>query len=156
MYKCKYYKIGELVHPNILKEVSEDILWMMFDDRLLKAADIIREAYGPIFVNDSKLQLFNCGLRELDTKTGAKYSAHKIGRALDLHILSIENKGLSKEDKIKVYNRIRGEILNIDFPNLDLDRSLEYEEYLGCLNFEKDISWLHIDTYNRPSREFNP
>lgn len=45
-YKCKYFKIKELVCPEVLKTVPESTLWMMFDDRLLMCADIIREKCG--------------------------------------------------------------------------------------------------------------
>ena len=96
-YRCKYFKIEELVHPNLLKTIPEDILWSIFDDRLLRVADRYRENYGPIFINGRGL--VDCGLREIDSKTGAKYSAHKFGRALDLHIISIENLNLPKEEE---------------------------------------------------------
>ena len=58
-YRCKYFKIEELVHPNLLKTIPEDILWSMFDDRLLKVADRYRENYGPIFINGRGL--VDCG-----------------------------------------------------------------------------------------------
>ena len=134
-YRCKYFKIEELVHPNLLKTISEDILWSMFDDRLLRVADRYREHYGPIFINGRGL--VDCGLREIDSKTGAKYSAHKFGRALDLHIISIENLNLPKEEKIERYNRVRKEYVYAD------------------INYEDNISWLHIDTYNRANKFFN-
>ena len=44
-YKCKYFKIKELVHPSFLG-TNEVILWRLFDERLLKMADKIREKYG--------------------------------------------------------------------------------------------------------------
>ena len=133
-YRCKYFKIEELVHPNLLKTIPEDILWSMFDDRLLRVADRYRENYGPIFINGRGL--VDCGLREIDSKTGAKYSAHKFGRALDLHIISIENLNLPKEEKIERYNRVRKEYIYAD------------------INYEDNISWLHIDTYNRANKFF--
>lgn len=133
-YRCKYFKIEELVHPNLLKTIPEDILWGMFDDRLLRVADRYRENYGPIFINGRGL--VDCGLREIDSKTGAKYSAHKFGRALDLHIISIENLNLPKEEKIERYNKVRKEYIYAD------------------INYEDNISWLHIDTYNRVNKFF--
>lgn len=151
MYKCKYFKLQELVHPDLLKEIPEKTLWMMFDPRLLKLADKFRELYGPVFINQSSLNLVNCGLRPIDSSVGAKYSSHKYGRALDLHIASIENKGLTKEKKVEEYNKIRTEYLanekNLEGTDLELSE---------CLSFEDNISWLHIDTYNRPNRRFNP
>lgn len=113
---------------------------MMFDDRLLKCADLIREKYGPITVNAGAL--IDCGLRDTNSKTGAKYSAHKLARALDLHICTIDKKGLSQDKKTKEYNKVRQELLK--------------DEKFNCLSFENNITWLHIDTYNRENRLFNP
>lgn len=139
MYKCKYFTIKELVHPSML-DISESILWKLLDDRLLKCADMIREKYGACTVNASGLK--DCGLRDMSA-TGAKYSQHKYGRALDLHIRDIELKYAGKKaEKIKAYNQVRQELLK--------------DPAFDGLSFEKNISWLHIDTGNRESREFNP
>lgn len=141
MYKCKYFSIKELVSPELLKTIPESTLWTMFDDRLLKCADLIREKYGACTVNASGLM--DCGLRDWTSKTGAKYSAHKFGRALDLHIRSIELQYQGKKSaKTAQYNRVREQLLA--------------EDRFDCLNFEDNISWLHIDTYNRTNRTFLP
>jgi hypothetical protein len=137
MYKCKYFTIKELVHPNNLS-IPENILWMLLDERVLRAADKIRELYGPIYINTSNLK--DCGLRDINATTGAKYSQHKFGRALDLHISSIEKQGLTHEQKTKAYNEIRQQLM--------------LNPELKDLNFEIDIYWLHIDTGNRPARTF--
>lgn len=140
MYKCKHFKIQELVHPNLLKTIPEETLWKMFDARLLRAADDFRDKYGSIFINGRGL--VDCGLREMNSSTGALYSPHKLGRALDLHIVSIEDRNLSKEDKINEYNKIRQDCLREDCMS-------------SCISFENNVSWLHIDTYNRAERSFN-
>lgn len=140
-YKCKYFKIKELVNPDLLKKIGEETAWKLFDERLLKAADGIREKFGPCTVNANGLT--DCGLRDINSKTGATYSAHKLGRALDMHIRSIELQySGNKTAKTKEYNKIR-EVIMMD-PRFDV------------LNFEHNINWLHIDTYNRNSRLFNP
>lgn len=140
-YIPKYFQIKELVNPEILKKVPESTLWMLFDDRLLRCADLIREKYGACTVNASGL--VDCGLRDWTSSTGAKYSAHKFGRALDLHIRSIELQFAGdKAGKIKAYNKVREELM--------------HDYHFDCLNFEDNISWLHVDTYNRPNRLFNP
>lgn len=145
-YIPKYFKITELVNPDLLKKYGESKCWLLFDPQLLKAADAIREKYGPCTVNGSGL--VDCGLRNFESKTGAALSAHKFGRALDLHILNIENAAAKNNDlaarnieKITAYNAVRKELLNL--PGFE------------CLNFENNISWLHIDTFNRPARLFN-
>lgn len=140
MYKPKYFTIKELVNPALLKQFTETQLWMFFDPQLLKAADKLRELYGVIYVNYAGLT--DAGARLQDSKTGVQYSAHKMFRALDLHIKSIEDKGLNKPDKTKAYNDVRQELLKM--------------QEFNCLNFEDNISWLHCDTYNRAARTFNP
>lgn len=141
MYKPKYFTIKELVNPEILKNTPESVLWLIFDERLLLCADLIREKTGACTVNASGLT--DCGLRDWTSITGAKYSAHKFGRALDLHIRSIEIEFAgNKAGKIKAYNKVR--------------ETLMADKRFDCLNFENNISWLHIDTFNRPKRLFNP
>lgn len=141
MYKCKFFKIRELVNPEILKQISEYTLWMLFDDRLLRCADLIREKYGACTVNSGTL--VDCGLRQMDSKNGAKMSAHKFARALDLHIVALDKKYAgNKEEKTKAYDAVREELLK--------------DKRFDCLNFEMGITWLHIDTYNRENRVFYP
>lgn len=141
MYKCKYFSIKELVNPDLLKQIGETTAWKLFDERLLRYADVIREKYGACTVNANGL--VDCGLRDPQSATGAKYSMHKIGRALDLHIRSIELKCAgNKPAKIDAYNKVRKQL--IENPNFN------------GLNFENNISWLHIDTGNRDNRLFNP
>ena len=140
MYMPKYFKITELVNPILLNKIGTETAWKLFDEQLLRAADKIREKYGVIFVNKGELK--DCGLRDWTSPTGAKYSAHKFGRALDGHLMAIEKLGLSKIEKTKMYNKIRAELM--------------LDPQFNCLNFEDNVSWLHFDTFNRPKRLFNP
>ena len=146
MYKCRHFVIKELVNPSFLG-VNENVLWRLFDDRLLKSADKIREKYGACTVNADGLT--DCGLRKMDSKTGAVFSAHKFGRALDLHIRSIEQAAAKIKDpverkkfKTKEYNKVRETLMvNHEFDDI---------------SFENNISWLHIERTNRDNRLFNP
>lgn len=145
-YRCRFFTIKELVHPSFLM-TDESILWRMFDARLLKYADKIREKYGACTVNANGLT--DCGLRKMDSATGAKFSSHKFGRALDIHIRSIELKAAEIKDatarkkfKSKEYNKVREELM----VNHEFD----------LLSFENNISWLHISVENRDNRLFNP
>ncbi len=147
MYKCKYFVLKELVAPVLMTKTTEKILWNIFDDRLLRAIDGIREKYGPCTVNANGLT--DCGLRDFTSNTGASFSAHKFGRACDLHIRAIETSAgkikdavARKEYKILEYNRVRQELMK--------------DKAFDVLSFEDNISWLHVDTFNRPSRLFNP
>ena len=144
-YKCKYFKIKELVHPSFLG-TNEVILWRLFDERLLKMADKIREKYGACTVNTPDLQ--NCGLRPMDA-SGAVFSAHKFGCALDLHIRSIEIEAGKIKDpvarkkwKTEAYNKVR--------------ETLMVNHEFDVLCFEANVSWLHIAVQNRKERLFNP
>lgn len=147
MYKCKYFKISELVAPALVKALPENTLWALFDERLLRMADAIREKYGPCTVNGGGLT--DCGLRDPQSATGAKYSMHKIGRALDMHIRSIELQWSgNRSGKAAAYNRVREQLLA--------------DPVFNCLCFEQNskecpngINWLHIDTGNRANRLFN-
>lgn len=146
MYRCKYFVIKELVNPNFLG-LNENILWRLFDDRILKVADKIREKYGACTVNSGSW--VDCGLRKMDSKNGAQYSAHKFGRALDLHIRSIEvaagkiNDPVSRKKwKTNEYNKVRETLMvNHEFDDI---------------SFENNTSWLHIERTNRDNRLFNP
>lgn len=146
-YRCKFFTIKELVNPTLLAKIGEDTAWKMFDPRVLRMADAIRKKYGACTVNADGLT--DCGLRDPQSTTGAKYSMHKIGRALDLHIRSIEVKAAELKDasarkkfKIKEYNKVRETLMvNHEFDDL---------------SFENGISWLHVDTGNRQNRLFNP
>lgn len=144
MYKCKFFKITELVHPSILSKYGEDKCWTFFDDRLLKFIDWLREKYGSIVINSSSAK--NCGARPMESTVGAGMSAHKLFRGFDCHIMSIEKKYLKKADKAKAYSSVRKEIMKEkewDFLNFEITSSNE------------PITWLHVDTYNRKNREFN-
>lgn len=145
-YKCRHFVLKELVNPSFLG-LNESILWRLFDDRLLKGADDIRDIYGAITVNSGSW--IDCGLRTMDSKNGAKWSAHKFGRALDLHIRSIEKAASEIKDaeqrkkfKIKEYNKVREALM--------VNHKFDY------LCFEHNISWLHIAVENRDNRLFNP
>lgn len=152
-YRCKYFTIKELVHPDLLAKVGEDVAWRLLNPVLLKKADALRAKFGAMTINTSSLK--DCGLRDPLSATGAKYSQHKLGNALDGHIVSIERAASEIKDpverkkfKSKEYNRIRQQIM--------LDPEFD------CLSFEyksKDcpdgITWLHFECSNRENRIFN-
>ena len=144
MYKCKYFKISELVHPDLLKQHGEDRCWLFFDERLLRFIDWAREKWGAILINGSGLK--DCGARKIESNTGAGMSAHKFWRAFDLHIMDIERRyGSDKTKKANEYAKIRKEILNHpEWPFICMETHTN----------GKAIWWLHVDTYNRPAREF--
>ena len=152
-YRCKYFTIKELVQTKLLNQLGEDRAWLIFDERILKAADIVRELYGPCTVNTPAINM--CGLVPFDSAREAKFSPHKFGRALDIHVISIEKKAAEiadekerKKFKSKEYNKVRERLM--------------LDQRLSSINFEyksaaypDGITWCHMDTYNRPNRLFN-
>jgi hypothetical protein len=84
-YRPKYFAINELVPPNVLAERGERA-WAFMDDRILRGADWLREKFGPAVINGrfGGKVFTESGLRDPFTTTGAKWSQHKFGRALDL------------------------------------------------------------------------
>jgi hypothetical protein len=56
------------------------------DERILRGADWLREKFGAVTINGKfgGKAFTESGLRNPFTETGAKFSQHKFGRALDL------------------------------------------------------------------------
>ena len=88
----KYFTIQELADPSIIAEHGEEATWNMLDPKLLPALDWLREKFGPISVNGMYrgTRFTESGLRRKDTKTGAKFSQHKSGRAADCKFHNVE------------------------------------------------------------------
>ena len=112
--------------------------WMIFDDRVLRCLDIIRKRYGACTVNTHGLT--GCGFR-LDRPEDS-VGQHYFGRAADPHILAIEKKNLSKEDKIQAYDDVRDELRELP----------EFKD----ARFEYGITWLHNDFGNADNKKFYP
>lgn len=126
-YRPKYFQIHELVYPEAIQALGERA-WILMDDRILRAADWLREEFGSCVVNGKigDKRFTESGLRHPNTGTGAPWSQHKFGRALDLKFLKVPNK--------TVYEFIMG--------NQVLARQ-------NGITTVEDISfttgWLHID-----------
>lgn len=80
-YCPKHFKLAELVDPWFLA-MPEDQVWDMLDENALRAIDALRDKFGPLLINGRGYT--ESGLRRSDTKTGAKFSMHKVGKAFDL------------------------------------------------------------------------
>jgi hypothetical protein len=84
-YRPKYFALNEVVHPAAIQALGERA-WTLMDERILRGADWLREMFGPCIINGKfgGKGFTESGLRDPFTKTGAKFSQHKFGRALDL------------------------------------------------------------------------
>lgn len=95
MYRPEHFEIHELVPKRLYEEYQamgkQDKLWLLFDDRMLLAIDIIRKAYGRIIINDWYWggRYDESGWRYWFTTTGALLSQHKFGRAFDLKPVNV-------------------------------------------------------------------
>jgi len=133
MYKPNHFGIKELVPKalyNKYKSKGDAFLFqVVFDERLLRLIDRIREEYGSMTCNDWPWGGSNQyrGFRPPDCSIGAVLSQHRFGRAVDLIPKSITP------------DEIRTEII----ANQNSDKWKD----VGGL--EMDISWLHIDVRQR-------
>jgi len=128
VYVCRNFDIRELVPYGVWKNTdNKQLLWWLFDDRMLKVADKLRDAYGKMVGNDwawggdKKM----CGFRPWESETGSRLSQHKFGRAFD---------STPYETDVKV---IRQDIIDRKHPFMEEIKGLE----LG-------VSWLHFDLRN--------
>jgi len=80
------FYLDEFVHPEIYKEFGERSR-LFIRPELFKIAQAVRNQFGPVMINTwySGGDFEESGLRLPNTKTGAKYSMHKFGCAIDLH-----------------------------------------------------------------------
>jgi hypothetical protein len=132
-YQCRHFQIQELV-PRAMFERFRDVqelLWMAFDQRLLWAADALRDHFGVCSVNTWVIggEQDQCGLRMVDSPVGTALSQHRFGRALDLHF------------KTATPDEVRKEILKSQWPYIT--------------RIERDTpTWVHVDVGNHDREKF--
>lgn len=127
-----HFIIEELVSKELFKLKTEEELWKLFSPEILESLAFIREKLGKrITVNNwHKGGVFNNrGFRPKNCKIGAKNSAHKEGKAIDFDV----------EDMTAEEVR---------------DWLIENQDELPYpLRYEKDVSWVHIDTRNNTNEK---
>lgn len=137
MYKCKYFKIYELVPESLYKAYGE-WCWNLLDERALITLDALRERFGSLTVNNYKWNGIrsDSGFRDASFyKSIEEYSKsrsqHKYGRAFDF----ISNTHKAAD--------IRKYIIEnpTEFPYITF---LE----VGPIKRGKAMSWVHFDTRN--------
>lgn len=134
MYKCKYFKLQELVSPVVFNKYGE-FAWSFFDEKILKDLDKIRETFGKAITINSWLYGGNttqCGLRcNLDKlvkdKTTVYCSAHTMGKAFDLHC----------SDNVKLFDLIYKMIISGE---LSAIKRLESQQ-------STHNGWVHVDSF---------
>lgn len=133
MHIPNHFQLHELVPESVYKQRDgSPALWWVFDPRILRAADVLRERYGPMVCNTwrSGAQIHFRGFRPPTTDVGAVLSQHRFGRALDL----IPQKCTAEE--------IRQDIIS----NPDMVQDITGTWLITAM--ETGVDWLHIDCRN--------
>lgn len=129
-YKPKNFELYEL-YPRHFYETWQhraDILWQLWDDRVLYTLQKLRNRYGKMNMNDWFWGGTNQykGMRPFDCPVGSELSQHKFLRAADP----------TPEDMPA--EQIRKDIL--------ADPWQEDFKYITCI--EMNVDWFHFDTRN--------
>jgi len=130
MYKCKHFKIFELVDPVIYRANGENA-FAFFTEEIKQSIDGVREFFDrPTTVNNWIWggQFQWRGLRSHLCKEGALKSQHRIVEERLCNAIDFDVEGLTAE-------QVRREILN----NQNIP-SLRF-----ITRMEKDVNWVHID-----------
>lgn len=126
-YRCKHFKIHELVDPGVFRKKGNKG-FSLLDDRILITIDRLRERFGSMTINNYKWGGDRkwSGLRHPISPWYSMYSQHTYGRAVDI---------LFNDTTV---DEVREWILdNPDEPEC---------EYINAV--ELGTSWLHIDVRN--------
>lgn len=123
-YIPEHFRLQELVDPAAYKTLGERA-WQLLDPRLLVTMDAIRGRFGAVICNTwaDGGNLRSRGFRSPGSRTGASYSQHRFGRAMDMHFADV------------TVEEVRRDIL----------QHPERVAYMHITAVELDTSWLHID-----------
>lgn len=129
MYTTKWFKIEELVPPQVYKDRG-DKAWQLLDDRLLMTLDRLREKYGSMTINNWSYGGNRewSGLRTSDSPYYSKYSQHTYGKAFDI-----------------IFKHVTAEKVR-----QDISANPDAFAFELINSFEEGTSWLHIDCRNAP------
>jgi hypothetical protein len=132
MYKCKHFKLHELVDPTTYK-VKGETAWELLDSRLLITLDRMRDKYGRMTINnwfwDGEREW--SGLRTPDSPYYSTYSQHTYGRAADI-IFADYTAEQVRQDIVQSINHTHR-----------IDKIYEY-----ITAVELNVNWLHFDVRN--------
>lgn len=142
-YKCKYFKIQELVDKDTYDNYGETC-WQFMDDRLLMVIDHLRDELGPITVNNWHTggNYSLSGLRPPSCTVGSAMSQHRFGRAVDCKF----SKHSADDIRAWLLKHWTPKYVHFHF-GLDIQ-----------LTVENKVSWVHLDLRNNGQllNFFNP
>ena len=129
MKVSEHFDLQEFVDPVTFGKFGDKSL-QFIDPKLFAIAEAFRGlVFGPATINTWHTggQYKESGLRRFDTATGAKYSQHKFGRAIDIKIVGGN------------YDHLRS-LIRYHWPEL---------KEAGLTTIELDTpTWLHLDCRN--------
>lgn len=131
-YKPKHFGLYEFVDETTFEARGTEA-WRLIDSRLVEIADLLREQYGPMFINTWKLSNAVRRAYGLRTESGlrmpyhvvySKYSDHTYGRAFDALFKQVTAKHVRQE--------ISSGIVTLPYNVI----------------IEAEVPWLHIAVVN--------
>jgi len=164
MYKCKSFKLKELVHPLTFKKYGQ-MAWKFLDERVLRGLDLSRLLFGSLTVNDWAWggKFVNSGYRQSDSKVGSKWSSHRRGCGFDPKSKKYTGAQMRRMLKDKEYwVKMRGfEVKDVGIMKYVAERKnwdKWTKEFFQCINeIERGTkTWLHIARTNRKSFKWIP
>lgn len=134
MYKCKYFKLDELVSPSVYAHFGV-FAWKFLNEGMLRDLDTIRELWGkPLIINNYawggtyKESGLRCNTDAIvRTKKTPYLSAHCLGRGFDI-------KPENVKDTKELY-----QFIQLNFHKLSSVSRME--------NIESTPTWVHIDNF---------
>lgn len=128
-YKCKHFKIEELVPPTVFDRWGQKAWWFI-DQELCKTIDELRELFGASITINNWLwsgTYSQSGYRDNSSVYYNEFSAHSFGKAADMKI-----KGYTSDVSIQMI----------------MDWKKEGKlEYLTRMELATD-GWVHVDVFN--------
>jgi hypothetical protein len=132
-YRPKYFTLKELVPPGILEKYGEQS-WWFFDDRLLRAADLLRESFGPMFVNTWGL-----------SKSVQQGYGVRVASGLRLPWMSEEYKFTSQHTHGRALDAV---FRDVTASEVRLAIKSDRELFGMITEIEENVDWLHFGTRN--------
>lgn len=135
VYRCKYFKIEELVCNHVMANYGEGQQWSFLDENLKKTIDIIHEILDtPLTINQPASGRYQCGMRchlcdLVKTSKSPYISAHVQGKAVDLHLTPKATMS-AEEARLKIQESAYKLPCNIRFEHLQKG---------------EPIGWIHVD-----------
>ena len=131
-------KLQEFVDPGTYNALGSNA-WIVMDPKIVWTAEAIRKTLNkPITINNwaNGGQFSLRGFRPTSSSTGAAYSQHRYGRAIDFDIA-----GMTSEE---VRTWIKANLSKLD--------CLKY-----ITTIEANVNWVHIDVraFDRPHKGLN-